>query len=380
VGRRSMRALAALSVALAAAGLPACTPKTGGPVAVKTEEARPGSIEWKLELSGVLVPNRSVNIFSKLAGQVKQVAADVGGRVRQGQLLIQIDTKELDAQLQAAEAAKRAVADQADQAKDGIQSAQLNFDIAQRAYERTKALFDTKVVTQSQLDDAQDRLQLAQAALDNAKRQYRTASGPGLAQAEAQENLVRVQISNSLITSPLTGIVTNRNINPGELAAPGALLMTVADTYTLKLEGNAPQEAVVRLAAGDKVTVSVDGVPGSGYPGTVTQVGPIGASTGQYFPVEVSLANDGRLLAGMTAKAAFNLTSGEGVLVPLAALFSQGGRKYLYVVAGGRAEKRAVSLGAQSGSEAQVLSGVSAGEEVAVSNVGLLQDGMQVRQ
>jgi hypothetical protein len=94
--------------------------------------------------------------------------------------------------------------------------------------------------------------------------------------------------------------------------------------------------------------------------------------------VAVSLKNDGRLLAGMTAKAALGLRSSEGVLVPQAALFAQDGQEFLYVVADGKARKRAVSLGAQSGSEAQVLSGLQAGEAVAVSNVGLLSDGMEV--
>ncbi len=203
-------------------------------------------------------------------------------------------------------------------------------------------------------------------------------SGSGLAQAEAQENYIRVQISNSTITSPISGIVTNRNVNPGEIAPLSAPLMAIADTSTLKLQGNVPQEAVVLLAVGDKVTVSVDGISGPGYAGTITQVGPIGAATGQYFPVAVSLDNDGRLLAGMTAKAALSLTSSEGVIVPVSALFSLDGKEFLYVIADGKAQKRALSLGAQSGPEAQILSGVAAGEAVAVSNIGLLQDGMEV--
>jgi len=378
VDRRCIRVLALLGSAILSSGLLACAPKTTVPVTVKTEEARSGSIDWQVEFSGVLVPNRTVNIYSKIAGQVKAVAADVGGRVRQGEVLVQIDAKELDAQLRVAEAAKAGMADQAEQAKAGIETTRLNLDMAQRAYERTKTLFDTQVVTQSQLDDAKDRLQLAQAALQSANRQYRTVSGSGLAQAEAQENYIRVQLSNSTITSPIDGIVTNRNVNPGEIAPLSAPLMAIADTSSLKLQGNVPQEAVVRLAVGDKVTVSVDGISGQGYAGTITQVGPIGAATGQYFPVAVSLKNDGRLLAGMTAKASLSLTSSEGVIVPLAALFAQDGQEFLYVVADGKARKRAVSLGAQSGPEAQVLSGLTAGEAVAVSNVGLLQDGVEV--
>ncbi len=376
--RTGIRVLGLLAAAAFSAGLLACAPKTAVPITARTEEARPGKIDWKVEFSGVLVPNRTVSIYSKIAGQVKTVAADVGGRVRQGQVLVQIDAKELEAQLEVAEAARAGMADQAEQAKAGIQSAQLNLDMAQRAYERTKTLFDTQVVTQSQLDDARDRLQLSQAALDSANRQYRMVSGSGLAQAEAQVNFIRVQLSNSAIASPIDGIVTNRNINPGELAPLSSPLMAVADTSILKLQGNIPQESVARLAVGDKVTVSVDGLSDPGYAGTVAQVGPIGAATGQYFPVSVSLKNDGRLLAGMTAKATVSLASSDGVIVPLTALFSQDGQDFLYVVSDGRARKRAVSLGAKNGPEAQVLSGLRAGEAVAVSNIGLLWDGAEV--
>ena len=172
-----------------------------------------------VEFSGVLVPNHTVNIFAKMAGQATTVTADVGNTVKAGQLLVQIDTKELNAQLAVAEAAAEGVGDQAVQVKSGMETARLNLEMAQRSYERTKTLLDTKVVTQSQLDDAQTKLDLAKTAYDNASRQYQTVSGSGLAQAEAQVNFIKVQISNSTITSPIGGIVTNRNINPGEITS-----------------------------------------------------------------------------------------------------------------------------------------------------------------
>ena len=105
------------------------------------------------------------------------------------------------------------------QVKSGMETARLNLEMAQRSYERTKTMLDSKVVTQSQLDDAQTKLDLAKAAYETASRQYQTVSGSGLAQAQAQVNFIKVQISNSTITSPISGIVTNRNINPGEITS-----------------------------------------------------------------------------------------------------------------------------------------------------------------
>lgn len=360
--------------------LASCQPKAAAVVSVKVAAARRADITRDVEISGVLVPNRMVNIYAKIAGVARMVSVDVGSRVNEGDLLVQIDTKELNAQLKVAEASGSVVADQAAQAKIGIDTARLNLEISQRAYERTKTQLEAQVVTQSQLDDAQTRLELAKAAYQNATRQYQTVSGSGAAQAEAQANAIRVQISNSTITTPIGGIVTNRSINPGEITSLSSALMTIADTATLKLQGNVSQEEVIHLAVGNRVKVAVDGMTGNGYAGRITQVGPIGAATGQYFPVVVSLSNDGRLLAGMTAKAAITLTGSGGVVVPLSAVSGTSGQACVYVISEGKALKRAVSLGMRNGREVQILSGLAEGEVTAVSNVNLLQDGMEVTQ
>jgi len=369
------------AAAVLAIGLLGCAPKYAPRISVKTAPAHPGRIVRTVEFSGVLVPNHTVNIFAKMAGIATTVTADVGNRVTAGQLLVQIDTRELNAQLAVAEAAAAGVGDQAVQVKSGTETARLNLEMAQRSYERTKTLLDTKVVTRSQLDDAQTKLDLAKTAFDNSNRQYQTITGSGLAQAEAQVNFIKVQISNSTITSPISGIVTNRNINPGEITSMSTPLLSIADVATLKLQGNVSQDDVVRIPVGGRVNVVVDALSTNSYAGRVEQVGPIAAATGQYFPVVVSLKNDGRLLAGMTAKASFTWTGGEGILIPLSAVAdSQDGRASVFVVSGGRAHAKNVDLGPRSDSEVQVISGLAASETVAISNVSALVDGMEVAQ
>ena len=370
-----------LSIAALFVTIVACQPKPPLRVTVKTSAVRTGPILKNVEFSGVLVPNHTVNIFAKIGGQATYVGGDVGTAVKAGQLLVQIDTKEMNAQLKVAEAQLAGVSDQGQQAKIGVETARLNLDLAQRAYDRTKTLLDSKVVTQSQLDDAQTKLDLAKSAFDNASRQYQTVSGSGVAQAEAQVNFIKVQISNSTITSPISGIITNRNINPGEITSTSSPLMSVADTATLKLQGNISQEDIVHLSVGDKVKVSVDAMPGKSYAGRVEQVGPIAAATGQYFPVVVLLTNDAKLLAGMTAKASFTITGATGIMVPLSAVASgEDGQAFVFVVAGGKVHKRQVTLGMRNDADAQALSGLQAGEMVATSNVEALQDGMEVAQ
>jgi RND family efflux transporter MFP subunit len=278
-----------------------------------------------------------------------------------------------------AEASGATVRDQAAQAKIGIESARLNLDLAQKSYDRNKALFDSKAVTQSALDDAETKLELAKTSYDNAEHQFQTVGGSGIAQADAQVNLIKVQISNSVITSPISGTVTNRNINVGEMTSPNAPLMTIADTSNLKFQGNASQDAVVLMKVGDVVHVMVDGMGGPGYTGKVSQVGPIAAATGQYFPIAISIVNDRKLLAGMTGKAVFTLTSPEGVVIPFSALATEGGQTSVFVVSEGKVVRRPVSLGLRGASDILVLSGLAPGESVATSNLGMLQNGTEVR-
>ncbi|CEP68481.1 Uncharacterized [Moorella glycerini] len=167
--KKAMALLAAGALALAAG----CGTRAGAGdrVTVKAADAGRGKLAATVEISGALAPVRVANVVSKLAGQVLAVKADVGDRVQAGQVLVEIDTKELQAQLQQAEAAVRGVQDQAEQARLGMEAAQVSIDTAQikldaarKDYERVKALAAAGAASQKQLDDAQaavDQLQTA---------------------------------------------------------------------------------------------------------------------------------------------------------------------------------------------------------------------------
>ncbi|MEI6874002.1 MAG: efflux RND transporter periplasmic adaptor subunit, partial [Spirochaetota bacterium] len=111
----------------------------------------------------------------------------------------------------------------------------------------------------------------------------------------------------------------------------------------------------------------------------VTQVGPIAAATGQYFPITISIVNDGRLLAGMTAKASLTLTSSTGIVVPPAAVQNVEGKSFAFVVGqDAKVSRRRVELGIRNSDGVIVISGIEPGETVAVSNLGMLVDGTEV--
>ena len=376
--RISKMARVGLAASAAALALAACGAGPRGALTVASAVARSGRLVQHVELSGVLAPRRTSSVSSRISGAALTVTGDIGARVRAGQTLIVMDTRELEAQLAVAEAAVQVVQDQAAQSRLGIDTARDNLDLAQKSYDRAAVLIRTQAVTQGQLDDAQTKLRLAQTAYENATQQYHTLNVSSLAQAQAQVSLVRAEVSHGVISSPLDGVVTNRNVNPGDTVIAASTLMTIADTTTLELQGNVAQSVAVLLREGTRATVRVDGMRQGDYEGLVTQVGPVAAAAGQFFPVIVSVRNDGRLMAGMTAMASLDLQGTDALLIPRTAIARDAGGAHVFVLSGGRAQRRIVSLGLESADTVEVLQGLAGGDRVAVSGVAALQDGSAV--
>lgn len=378
--RTTLRILTAIVAAgTLALSFASCGAKAPDKVTVMTAPAAMGRLIQHVEFSGVLTPSQTATISSRLSGLAKIVTVDIGSGVRAGELLIEIDTRELSAQSDVAEASLQLVRDQAAQAKTAIETAKANLDLAQKSYDRAAALITNQSITQGQFDDAQTKLELAKTAYENATQQYQLLSSSSLAQAQAQANLIRVQISQGKITSPIYGLVTNRNVNPGEEVSANTQLMSIVDSSLLKLQGNVGQAVAMLLTHGEKVKVNVDGMRNGEYQGAITQVGPVAASTGQFFPVIVSVKNDGRLMAGMTALSTFDLQGPPTLLIPLSAIVSSNGRAYAFVVSSGTVVRRALSVGLESATQIEILGGLSVGERVVVTNVDTLQNGMAVQ-
>lgn len=359
--------------------LTACGPSGPAGLTLRAGVPTPVALTRSVELSGVLAPVQTATVFGKLSGQAGRIAVDVGSKVKAGDVLLEIDAHELGAQLAAAEAAVATVKQQAAQALVGIDSAQTNYDQAKRYLDRLNSLEDRSALSKNQLDDATSKVQLTQRALESAKLQYKTLNESGLGQAQAQVDVVKSNLANSTLRSPIDGVVTNRNINPGELTNPQTALFTVAEIGRLKLQGTVSQDVISLMEEGRGVQVLVDGLPGGPLTGRITQIGPVGATSGQYFPVIVTVDKPGRALAGMTARVALDVTAPTAPVVPLSAVKVEQGRSYVFVVDKGAAHKTEVGLGLSDGRQVQVVRGLPAGATVAFTNVSLLAEGSPVQ-
>jgi HlyD family secretion protein len=371
--------LAALLAALLLLTAAGCAGRNeNGAVAVTAATAENRELVSALEISGVLVPAQSVDISSKFSGKVVSLGFNVGSAVRAGDILIQLDTDTLNAQLMQSQAGLQSAEAAAESAQSQASLAKINLDAARKLYDRTKILYESGAVSQSQMDDITDKLNIAQ-------NQYENASGPAQAQARAaistalaNINNYQVQIDSATIRSPIDGLLTSRNVNVGQVVSTGVAVISIVDTSTLKLKSTVNQELLPLLSIGREMDVIIDSYPDNNLKGTISSLGPIAVSTGEVFPLEIIINNSGGLTAGLSARAAVS-TIVKGIMVPASAVTQGGGESYVYVIKDNTVSKRVVKVGLKNDQDAQIIKGLNAGEQVAATNVSALTDSTTVK-
>lgn len=373
--KRSLTILAAVLLVITVSG---CAGRNGDKtVAVTTVVASNQELATKLDLSGVLVPAQTVDISSNILGKVTELGFQVGSAVKAGDTLLQLDPKTLSAQLLQAEAALQSAEAAAQSAQSQASLAKINLATAQKLYDRTKVLFDSGAVSKSQLDDVTDKLNIAQNQFENASGPAQNQAAAAINTASANIKNIQVQIDNATIKSPITGILTNQSVNIGAVVSPGVPVISIVDTSILKMKSTVTQDTLPLLSVGQEIDITIDSYPDSKFKGTISSLGPIAVNTGEIFPVEIAINNKGSLTAGLSAHASMN-TKIKGVVVPSAAVIQNNGESCVFVIKEHIAVRRAVKTGLKNDSGTQILNGLNAGEQVAVTNVNTLTDNMPV--
>jgi len=306
----------------------------------------------RISLTGSVRPRNEVDVFAKVAGRIESVSAQVGDKVKAGQTLAVIEHKEIGWQAKSAQAALAVT-------KANLEGAKLNYD-------RTEALFKGGASTQAQLDGAKVQLALAEAQA---------------AQAEAAAGLAQQQLDNSRVESPITGTVTRRPVNLGNQVGPAAPLFTVQDVATLKLESSVDAAAFGRLTKGAEARVTVDAFPDQVFAGKVTLLSPSLDAGSRRAAVELEIDNSsGRLLPNMFAHAEIAVGRLPSALViPREAVAEAAGGSQVFRIKDGKVQAVHAKLGPADGQKIAVLDGLAEGDDVAVSGVGGLTDGVAVR-
>lgn len=319
---------------------------------IRAEKTAKVSMPETISLTGTIRPRNEVDVFAKVGGRVDGVKAELGDRVKEGQVLVTIEHKEIGWQTKAADASVQV-------AKAGLEGAKQDLD-------RTENLFKGGAAPQAQLDGARLRYSLAQAQL---------------AQAEAAAGLAHQNLDNAHVDSPISGTVIKKNVNMGAMVGPQAPLYTIQDVATLKLESSVDAADFGRVKRGMEAKVTVDALPGETFSGKIKVLAPSLDPATRRAAVEVEVDNvQGKLLPNMFAKVDLVVGQLTDVLaVPREAVLEAAGGSVVFRVKGEKVEAVRPKLGFGDADRITVLGGLAEGDLVAVSGVANLADGAKVK-
>jgi len=333
---------------------------------VETAVASEGSLEDKVSLVGSLRPIAEVQVMSKIAGRVEEVLVDVGDSIQSGQLLAQVEDREIQQQMREAEATLSV-------ARASIQGREAELANVARQVKRYRDLHEQNLISRQDLDDLLTRHQSAQAQLELGKAQA--------TQAEANLNQFKINLENTRSYAPMNGFVGKRHIHPGALVAINTPIVNLVDLRTLRMVIYVVERDIVRVNRGVGAEISVDAFPGRSFAGKVLRVSPMMDPATRTGEVEIHVSNPENLLRGeMFARVTLDLgSSRKGILVPRESLVYKGDQSGVFTLDGSIARFRHVQPGVTQQSSVEILRGLKAGEKVIAMGASLLKDGDQVR-
>jgi HlyD family secretion protein len=389
-------ALVALLVLTACSKPPAA--ETGAAAPVQVTAVTQATIRRIVEGDGVLFPRDQASVMPKLSAPVQKFYVNRGDHVRQGQLLAVLENRDLTASAAegkgAMEQAKSNLrATEGATIPESVGKAEIDLQAARDARDNAKKVLDSREQLFQQGALARRPVDESQLAYSQALAQYRVAdehlkalqsvsneeqikgATAQVESAKAHYEALEAQVAYSRVTSPIAGIVADRPINVGEMANPGSSLITVVDISRVVARVDVPQNAASAVKQGQTAIITQPGNSDQ-MEGKVTVVSPAANPNTTTVQVWIEIANVGeRLKPGSAVHAAISSEVYKAAtVVPVAAILpaEEGGTAVLTVSQDSIAHRRAVKLGVREGSQVQVLSGVTPGEEVVVvGGIGL---------
>lgn len=324
-------------------------------VPVKVAPVARGPIREVLAYTGTVEPYREMRIVPSVGGKIAKIYVDIGARVAEGQVLAELDSETFSLQLR--------------QAQAGLAVAQANFDDAERNWNRMQELKQKGSVSDQQYEKVQLAYQAAQAQLQ---------------QAQAAVALAEWQLRHAVMKAPFAGVVTGKYLSEGDMInpqMPGAQgVVSLMDLSRIKVRINASDQEVTKLRQGLPVEVRTDVYPDQVFPGQVAAVNAAANPATRTFEVQVVVPNPrGELKPGMFARVTVVVAAREdAIIVPSDALLGSETDRYVYLVNDGVAVRRPVRVGISQNGLAEIVSGLSEGEQLVVMGQQMLQQGAKV--
>ena len=376
--------------------------ETAAPTPVTVEPAVRGAIDHVITADAVLYPINQANVIPKLTAPVRRILVNRGDHVRAGQLLAELETADLAAaaeetkhQYEQTQAASQTltgatVVEDRAKAESDVKSAQQALDTAQKLYDNRVALQREGALAQKLVDDAKVALVQAQSQFEVTQRHLQGLNQVGqreairgseaqVAAAKAHYNSALVQASYGAIRSPINGVISDRSIYPGEIAASGSPLVSIVDISQLVARTNVPVKDATAISVGRPARITG---PDGDLAGKVTVVSPAVDPNTTTIEVWVQVPNPGeKLKPGGTVRVSIIAeTIQNTIIVPAAALLNSddGGQKVMVIDKDSAAHERKIVPGVRQGERVQVVTGLQEGEQVVTSGGLGLEDKAKV--
>lgn len=316
---------------------------------VTVVDVMPVELARTITVNGTIHAWQEVIIAPEVGGyRVAEVYVDVGDRVAQGDLLVELSTALLKAEV----ATKEAALEQREAARAN----------AEAAFKRARELSGRQLVSQADLDRLDSEALAASAAAEAAR-------------ADLQTSRLRLQFAR--VTAPDDGVITSRTVTVGQIAQAGAEMLRLLREGRIEWRGDVPEMRLGEVEAGQTVTVTT--VDGARFAGTIRVVAPTIANASRTGLIYVDLPNDERLRPGMFARGDIETGRGQALTVPLQSVVSADGYSYVFLLGTGNVvARRRIETGQVRGSDIEVVSGLDAGDVVVAEGAGFLKDGDRV--
>ena len=340
-----------------------------------------------LVATGYVVARHSSDVGVKTGGRIARLKFEEGTRVRRGDVIAEIEHADIEAQL---EAARRAVAEAEAQLAQTIAAR----DEDLRNLERQRALMRDGITTNAALTAAESAAAVSAARV--------ASSEAAIASARARVRVTQEALENTNVRAPFDGIVIRKRAEVGETVSPfgvagqaareGGAIATIADLGELEVQTEVSENSVAKLVGAMPAEVKLQAYPDKAYKGRLRQIFPSADRSKSIVEVRVSIVDaDASVKPEMSASVTFQEKNAKGknadttaaaapvILVPKRGVAEQNGQKHVWVVAGGTATRRPVTLGAERLDQVEVRSGVAPGEAIIINPQPTLVDRAPVR-
>ena len=359
---------------------------------VKIERVVAAPVDDFYEATGTVRSKTTSVVSSRIMGTIIAIHVREGDRVRAGQTLIEIDSRDATAQLQKSQAGMREAESALDEIDRNIQAAgsgkaaaEASLALAASTYNRYRALLERRSVSPQEFDEVQAKYKVADAEADRASRMSsslvakRNQVLAKIDQARADVVNAQVYASYARVASPMDGIVTAKQAEVGAMAAPGAPLLTLEDDSRYRLEASVDESQIRNIHVNDKVTVRIDALGDEEPSGTVSEIVPAADPANRSHTVRIDLPARPSLRSGSFGRARFSYGQKQAITIPQRAITERGQLVSVFVVdQSAIARLRLIKTGKAYGDRIEVLTGLSDGERIVVDRVEAVRDGSRI--